>query len=370
MGGTVHSSVVDIDAEIPVRLSGPEYDRLLAGGWFRAGPVLFRSPVLHLDCRPYEVVHVRLPLDLDPPSRSRRRLLRKNRARFRVAHGPAEVDDDARRLYRGTRQRFVGYVAAELDAVALCGEDQPFDTREVRVFDGERVVAIGYYDVGHRAVASILGLHDPAYARHSLGIFTMLEEMALAREAGLRWYYPGYVIPGLPGFDYKLGLGAVQFLGASGRWRRRTTAPTATPHADRAALEMARLEVALTRARVPFRRRSYPWSLLGSLQRVVVPFVRGPWHLSVPTPTGEDELIVEVHARRGFHASTVHPVPELDPYADLVANASLDAGSERRVLAYKERVALSASEDAVAEAVAHWLGGFGGRGPLYIRSGV
>ena len=86
-----------------------------------------------------------------------------------------------------------------------------FDTQEVAVYDGERLVAFSFFDLGKNSVASIMGIYDPAYSKYSLGFFTMLMEIAFAQENDFEFYYPGYVVPGYERFDYKLRIGEVQY---------------------------------------------------------------------------------------------------------------------------------------------------------------
>ena len=342
-----------IEVELPDHLPRAELDRRLAGGWFRSGPLLFRAPVLHVDDALRDLVHVRIRLDVDPPSKRRRRLLRRNRERFRTVVQPARVDDARRALYRLTRERFVGFVVTDLDVIALGDQRDVYDTREVAVYDGDRLVAIGYFDVGKRAVASILGLHDPAYAKRSLGIYTMLEEMAVARDHGARWYYPGYVVPGLPGFDYKLRLGAVQYRDGQGRWRARVHPPAGSPRAEHATARMEAMMDALRRRGVPYVRRIYPALWLGYMNVSTERFLRGMWHLRIGV---EGELVVEQLADGDtFVVAEARALPQLDPFENFEPDPELESLCERRVLAYARVRASGASIEGIADHVAAFV---------------
>lgn len=345
-----------IEIEYPSELSATELDRRLAQGWFRSGPVIFRAPVLHVDEHLRQLVHLRVRLDLDDPSRTRRRLLRRNRERFRCTVGKAQVDDARRDLYLQTRKRFIGLVPRDLEVLALGELPGVFDTREVCVYDGDGLVAVSYFDVGRRAVAGILGLHDPRFARHSLGIYTMLEEMAFARQLGARWYYPGYVIPDLPGFDYKLRLGPTQYRNDEGRWRTRVHPPSGTPDADHATARMRSMKTALGVRGVPADPRVYPAFWLGHTQLTDKPCLAGMWHLRCSPPDEPGHLVVEhLPDSDVFIAAWVHAMPLVDAFEAVEDDPEMEERCERRVLLYKKLLLRSDDVEQIADVVAEAL---------------
>ena len=186
-----------IEIELPQDVSKSALDRYLAEGWFRAGYAMARSPFVCFEGELYATVQVRSRLVGHRFGRSLRRLERRNDARFRVEIGAARCDADRERLYQACKPRFAGFVFENLSEML---EADPvmslFDTREVAVYEGARLVAVSYFDVGDQSLASLLGLYDPALSRHSLGIYTMVLEIAYALENGLEHYYPGYVLLG------------------------------------------------------------------------------------------------------------------------------------------------------------------------------
>ena len=252
------------DVHIPLHRSQVDLDRKLRGGWFRSGPILLRADRGCIDEGLYGLVHVRLPIDDRSPSRSRRRLLRRNRERFRIEIGPARIDAARERLYQAMKPRFMGFVSTELEPLVHGVLRHIFDTREVAIHDGDRLVAVSYFDVGRASLSSQLGLYDPAYRRFGLGIQTLLEEIEFGRSEGLRWLYPGYVVPGLPGFEYKLSVGPFQVLGADGRWRERRRPPKRVEAVERLRVRLDALDAAFRAEGVAFRRRFYPACWLGS----------------------------------------------------------------------------------------------------------
>ena len=65
--------------------------------------------------------------------------------------------------------------------------------------------------MGLNSIASILGVYDEPYASYSLGFYTMLAEIDYGKKNQYQYYYPGYVVPGFPKFDYKLRIGDVDY---------------------------------------------------------------------------------------------------------------------------------------------------------------
>lgn len=334
--------VLKVQVEVPRTISKPALDRRLAKGWFRSGSVLFRAPLLHVDQELRELVHLRVRLESPPNSKSRRRLLKRNRERFRTVIGPARIDDERRRLYRLTLPRFVGFVVTDLEQVALGALPGVFDTREVRVYDGDKLVALSYFDLGHRSAASILGLHDPAYKKHGLGIYTMLEEMAFAREQGARWYYPGYTVPGVSGFDYKHRLGHVQYFDGDARWRRRAQPPVESDAVEYANDRMRALEAAIAGQGLDYERKIYPAFWLGRLPEADAPYLRAMWHVRCGPTADDGAFMVAEYVTDDdvFVVSRVAPITLMDLFDQMEPNPELQALCESRLLAYRNTVSI------------------------------
>ncbi|MEM9173951.1 MAG: hypothetical protein AAGC67_01865 [Myxococcota bacterium] len=282
-----------IEIEVPVFPDPEHYDQRMATGWFRSGPILVRANLLPLDEQIRGLVQIRLPVD-DPTgaSRSARRRFRRNRERFRVEFGPAKVDGARSALYEKTKARFMSFVSSALEPLVLGENRDVFDTRECAVFDQDRLVAVSYFDVGREAVAAQLALHDPDYAAYGLGTYTLLEEIDYARTIDAVYYYPGYVVPGQPRFDYKMQIGRVQYLEGS-QWRRRATPPRRVRAAERFRAEMKRLGRALRRHGLPDDPKFYAGFWLGLVPEFTdQPYLAGlvVWTLG-RTSTGELLLI-------------------------------------------------------------------------------
>jgi len=133
-----------------------------------------------------------------------RRLLRRN-AGLSAAVVPFRLTAEYEELYARYRAA-ITFDAAPTIAEVLLGETthNVFDTRVLELRDGGQLVAAGVFDMGQHTLAGILNFYDPAYRRHSLGKYLLLLKTDYARQQGLDYYYPGYVVVGNPKFDYKL----------------------------------------------------------------------------------------------------------------------------------------------------------------------
>ncbi len=196
----------------PEILSPEELDAYLAQGWYRMGQTIFTTHFLCFGERFYSALWVRLPLRGYRFRKSLRKLIRRNRSKFTVRIRAAIIDREKEQLYQRYKANFPGLLAPSLRESLLDGEEfNIFRTYEIAVYRGDRLVAASFFDLGREGVASILGMYDPDFQRYSLGFFTMLMEIEYALEKGYAYYYPGYVVPGYPRFDYKLRIGEVSF---------------------------------------------------------------------------------------------------------------------------------------------------------------
>lgn len=187
-------------------------DRYLARGWFRMGQMIFTCHFLCFNSQLYTSIWTRLDLENYFFRKSLRKLIKRNTEDFNVQIRKAVFDEEKERLYQKHKTRFEGYVADSLRE-SLFGESSRniYETFEVAVYDGKELVACSFFDLGETAIASIMGLFDPSYQKFSLGFFTMLMEISFGIKHQKKYYYPGYIVPGYPNFDYKRRVGELEF---------------------------------------------------------------------------------------------------------------------------------------------------------------
>jgi len=178
-------------------------DQLWAGAWWHLGTTFFRQSAIPWRGRMEPLLHLRLRLDRFRASASQRRILRRN-ADLRVVRRVATVDGLRRALFNRHKRRFQDGVPQALDDfVGPMPAHVPVPALEFDVYSGRRLIAASYLARGERSVASLYGFFDPAFSDRSLGLLTMLEEIAFARREGCDWYYPGYALRETSSMDYK-----------------------------------------------------------------------------------------------------------------------------------------------------------------------
>ncbi len=179
-------------------------DRLWAAGWRHFGSYFFRySTQPAEDDSPQTITPLRIDLEACDFRKSQRRVQKKN-ADLRSEITSARIDDALRGMFVRHKRRFTRNVPEALENfVGPAPESGPCECRMVRVFEGERLIAASFLDIGEHAASSVYGLFEPEHARRSLGIFTLLLEINHCRQSGLRWLYPGYATHEPSAYDYK-----------------------------------------------------------------------------------------------------------------------------------------------------------------------
>ena len=178
------------------------YDELIEKGFEREGATLVRPSCQF--CR--ACMPVRIPVNTFSPSPQQRRVLRRNRDLTVSLTGPPE-DQEHFFLYRR-------YISARHAAGPMDSEDResfPYlllaewaVTRclEVRAPDG-RLLAAAVTDKVRSGFCAAYTFFDPAESTRSLGIFTVLMQIEMARDCQVPFVYPGTLIRESPKMAYK-----------------------------------------------------------------------------------------------------------------------------------------------------------------------
>lgn len=191
-----------------------DLDDYLSKGWRPTGQGIYTAEFLRVDnAQIYGCIQLRLPLTGFTFKKRHRKLIKRNGKRFRTTLEPAAAPDleleELNQRYLAlhpekTRDTLHHHVIGEHGIKAL-------DTRLIRVYDGNKLVAFSYFDLGRETAYSKAGIYDPEYATHSLGVYTMLLEINWLRDHGVKYYHPGYVSPRFPAFNYKMQFGETEF---------------------------------------------------------------------------------------------------------------------------------------------------------------
>jgi arginyl-tRNA--protein-N-Asp/Glu arginylyltransferase len=202
---------------IPTRLLPEELDRYLSQGWFRMGQTIFTTNFLNFKRQLFSAVWLRIDLERFLTDKVQQKLFRMN-DKFRSEFRPFVPDVAKDRLYAAYRDVISFEASSSLEQLLF--RDAPFnvfDTWEVNLYDGEQLIATGLFDLGARSAEGIVSFYDPAYKKFSLGKYLIYLKIQYCRKLGLRFFYPGYFVPGYYSFDYKLAIGrpALEFFDVS-----------------------------------------------------------------------------------------------------------------------------------------------------------
>lgn len=293
-------------------ISRETYDEFLASGWFRGYGILYKSEFLCLDQQLLSAVNIRLDLSKHTWRKGQRKLLSYNNRRFRVVIGKIRITKEKQRLYDLQKSRFKAFVHDTLEEVVRgFSAHRFFNTHELCVYDGRRLVAVSYFDIGYKAVASILCVFNPDYAAFSPGIYTMLKEVEYAQSIGMNFYYPGYVMDLSESFNYKLRIGEVDWLTPGFTWQPWNTFDAALTKAHIVRQKTSLLEVYLRLLNVPFKKRLYPYYSAGHLMQTDAHLVRYPMFLEWQEKDKRRIAAYDIESEQ-FITGTVRETPEFD----------------------------------------------------------
>ncbi len=202
------------------------YEAMLAEGWRRSGHSFYRTACTGCD----SCIPIRLDADSFVASKSQRRLQRLN-AEVEVNLSPAVFSEERYALYR----RYINFQHGESEVPASFARaayssfllESPLSTTMISDYrlgrDGP-LIATGYVDILPGGISSVYFAFDPCERKRSLGVWSVLRELALARElslvdaSGRTFYYLGFWIPGSPKMDYKANFRPFEYA-RRGRWQ-------------------------------------------------------------------------------------------------------------------------------------------------------
>lgn len=198
----------------PEQLTPQELDDYLEIAWFRMGQTIFTTNFIHFKEEYYSTLWLRIALkDLPDDGHETKRY--KRNAAFHTQISPATLTPEKEELYAKYKQP-LPFQPSETLHTLLFGKSMPpsiYNTLEVAVYDQDRLIAFGFFDMGANSAAGIVSVYDPAYKKFSLGKYLIYQKIKYCRQLNLDYFYPGYFVPGYPLFDYKLTIGksALQF---------------------------------------------------------------------------------------------------------------------------------------------------------------
>ncbi len=193
-------------------IKGEMLDDFLAHGWYRMGPGIFTCHYIFYQEELFSTIWLRTNLKDYRLSKSLRKIDKKNKAVFTHYIEHYAHSEELEELYRKYVATFKGKLPKSLgDYMSGSLESTVYDTRIVKVYHEDKLIACSIIDIGQDTLASIFGMYDPDYRSYSLGLYTMMLEVEICLNAEMPYYYMGYFVPGNPRFDYKLRVGQIEY---------------------------------------------------------------------------------------------------------------------------------------------------------------
>ena len=84
--------------------------------------------------------------------------------------------------------------------------------KEVLYFVDGKLVAVDLIDILDDGISAIYFFYDPDYEKLSLGVYSLLVQIHLAKSLMLPWIYLGYWVDGCKSFAYKTNFKPYQLL--------------------------------------------------------------------------------------------------------------------------------------------------------------
>ncbi len=202
------------------QVSPQQLDALLAEGWRHFGAQFFRYNIGFHENELRRVLPLRICLKDFTPSKSQRRILKKNQD-LQIVIRPIEITPDKKNLFERHKKRFKHSIPDSIyDFLSSAPADVPCGALEVCVYQKETLLAASFFDVGGAAVSAIYAMFDPREFSRSLGIFTMLLTIDYAQKNNKTFYYPGYAYEGNSFYDYKKRFSALETFDWNGNWEK------------------------------------------------------------------------------------------------------------------------------------------------------
>ncbi|MCA3488371.1 MAG: arginyltransferase [Rhodobacter sp.] len=198
-------------------------DTLSKQGFRRSQNVLYRPSCAECSA----CISARIRVDDFVPSRTQRRVLRRNAHLARHATSPWATEDQYAlfRSYLDRRHADGGMADMDIFEFAAMIEETPIRSRIIEYArpngpqeNGRRLAAVCLTDLLDDGLSMVYSFYDPDLMDASLGTYVVLDHIAIAREAGLPYVYLGYWVPGSRKMGYKAKFNALEIY-KGGQWQ-------------------------------------------------------------------------------------------------------------------------------------------------------
>jgi arginyl-tRNA--protein-N-Asp/Glu arginylyltransferase len=197
------------------------YHALMDMGFRRSGRVLYRP-----QCEGCQAcVPLRVPVATFTPTRSQRRVWRRNQDLRHVVTSPPVMDDARADLY-------LRYLAHQHEKTPADSAERLegflyttcVDTLEVSYLDPSgALIGVSILDRSAQSLSSVYHFFAPEARERSVGVFSVLFEIELCKEWGIPYYYLGFWVDPCKAMTYKATYQPFELL-TDGVWRTPTPA--------------------------------------------------------------------------------------------------------------------------------------------------
>lgn len=195
-----------IDESIPMQPMHPMvFDDYMAEGWRLLGTAMVRHNYSICRGKFCRTIPLRVRLQEFSPSKSQRKLLRRNQYLMHEIR-PISITPEHERIFTLHSERFSERRPNQIwSFLGANAHREPVHGKQIDIYTPSReLIASSFLHVGHEAVSGTYCFFDPDYSALSLGAYTMLLELVRMKEAGYLFYYHGYTYDVPSQFDYKL----------------------------------------------------------------------------------------------------------------------------------------------------------------------
>lgn len=195
------------------------FDYFCEDGWCYWSDLLFRRNHWEWRGSPCRVIILRNNLREFQFSKSQRRCIRNN-SDLVVLRRPLRITEAHEELFLRHAQRFSHNRPASMYGFfSSWSHLMPSVGGMLEVYKQDKLIAVSYFHVGLRSVAGNYCIFEPEEYKRSLGTFTMLLELKMAKHhPSWEYYYPGFVYDVPSEFDYKLNFNGLEYFDWWGNW--------------------------------------------------------------------------------------------------------------------------------------------------------
>lgn len=195
------------DFKFPTQITPDLLDGYLAAGWYRMRQSLFTTDFVEWNGKCYKAIWLRNRLENYKPSSTFKKLEKRNR-NFRTEIIRYHYSKEYEALFQKYNSSLPPGRSDTLQEFLFDESSKNiFNSVVLNIFDSDKLIGAGIFDTGHKSAAGISSFYDPCYKKYSIGRYLIYKKIEYCQKYGYDFFYPGYFVPGIKAFDYKLELG-------------------------------------------------------------------------------------------------------------------------------------------------------------------